>query len=156
MFIILLILSLSSILIFIFYDYKKIQEYIINIKKKNIKRTMIEKMITISNEKHQINNLNNNSSIIRSVFDVKNTIKIKIKKKVKKIIKLKKNLKKSHKITDNSNEILEANIKNININNENISIEEKFEILTDYELNELNYEEALKKIIEILYNYIFH
>ena len=54
-------------------------------------------------------------------------------------------MKKSHKITDNSNEILEANIKNININNENISIEEKFEILTDYELNELNYEEALKK-----------
>ena len=45
---------------------------------------MIEKMITISNEKHQINNLNNNSSIIRTVFDVKNTIKIKIKKKLKK------------------------------------------------------------------------
>ena len=82
MFIILLILSLSSILIFIFYDNKKIQEYIINIEKKNIRKTMIEKMITISNEKHQINNLNNNSSIIRSVFDVKNTIKIKIKKKV--------------------------------------------------------------------------
>ena len=40
---------------------------------------------------------------------------------------------------------MEANKKNININNENISIEEKFEILTDYELNELNYEEALKK-----------
>ena len=40
---------------------------------------------------------------------------------------------------------MEANEKNININNESILIEEKFEILTDYELNELNYEEALKK-----------
>ena len=40
---------------------------------------------------------------------------------------------------------MEANEKNININNESILIEEKFETLTDYELNELNYEEALKK-----------
>ena len=40
---------------------------------------------------------------------------------------------------------MEANEKNININNESILIEEKFEIVTDYELNELNYEEALKK-----------
>ena len=71
--------------------------------------------------------------------------KKKIKKKSKKGIKLKKKINKNHKITDNSNEILKENKKNININNESILIEEKFEILTDYELNELNYEEALKK-----------
>ena len=139
MVIILFILDISSILIFRFYDYKKIQESFINIEQKNIKRKMIEKMMTINDEKNQVKNLNDNSKIIRSVFNIKNTNKKKIKKKDKKGIKLKKKSKKRRKITDNSNEILEANIKSIN------NDEKKFEILTDYELNELNYEEALKK-----------
>ena len=135
MFIILFILNINSILIFLFYDYKKIQEFIINIEKKNIKRKMIEKMMTINDKKNQINKLYNNSNIIRSALNIKNMNKKKIKKKTKKGIKLKKKINKNHKITDNSNEILEANEKNININNESILIEEKFEILTDYELN---------------------
>ena len=53
MFIILFILNISSILIFLFYDYKKIQEFIISIEKKNIKRKMIEKMMTINDKKKE-------------------------------------------------------------------------------------------------------
>ena len=97
MFIILFILNISSILIFLFYDYKKIQEFIINIEKKNIKRKMIEKMMTINDKKNQINKLYNNSNIIRSAFNIKNTNKKKIKQKSKKGIKLKKKLIKAIK-----------------------------------------------------------
>ena len=53
MFIILFILNINSILIFLFYDYKKIQEFIISIEKKNIKRKMIEKMMTINDKKKE-------------------------------------------------------------------------------------------------------
>ena len=56
MFIILFILNINSILIFLFYDYKKIQEFIINIEKKNIKRKMIEKMMTINDKKIELIN----------------------------------------------------------------------------------------------------
>ena len=84
MFIILFILNINSILIFLFYDYKKIQEFIINIEKKNIKRKMIEKMMTINDKKNQVNKLNNNSNIIRSGFNIKNINKKKLKKNLKK------------------------------------------------------------------------
>ena len=43
MLIILLILSVTSIPVFLFYDYKKNHEFIFNIEKKNIKRKMIQK-----------------------------------------------------------------------------------------------------------------
>ena len=84
MFIILFILNISSILIFLFYDYKKIQEFIINIEKKNIKRKMIEKMMTINDKKNRVNKLNDNSNIIRSAFNIKNMNKKKLKKNLKK------------------------------------------------------------------------
>ena len=71
-----------------------------------------------------------------------NKIKIKLKKKVKRI-KIKKKIENENKSIDKTN--LKLNPSEKEINSDKLSVEEKSEKLNDFELSELNYEDALKK-----------
>ena len=140
MLIILLLLSVISILIFSFYDYKKIQKFIVDIEKKNSKKKEIENIIETNNDKNEIKNLNKN--LMSSDNRLKNT-KIKVKIKVKKKIKIKKKILTSIKHNDNPEQSFVLLKKNNN--KKNLTIEEKIETFNDFELGELSYEEALIK-----------
>ena len=139
-FIMLLILNIISIFIFSLYDYKKIQNFINNNEEKNNKKKNLENIMTTNNEKNKIENINKNSTDNKK-------FKIKIKKKVKMRIKIVKKIKNNRKILDNSHQTLEKNSQNLNnkkLTFEKLINKEKLENLNDFELNELNYEDALK------------
>ena len=140
MLIILLLLSVISILIFSFYDYKKIKKFIADIEKKNSKKKEIENIMETNNDKNEIKNLDKNS--MSSDNRLKNT-KIKVKIKVKKKIKIKKKILIDIKHNDNSDQSFVLLKKNNN--KKKLTFEEKIEALNDFEFGELSYEEALIK-----------
>ena len=135
MLIILLFLELISIYVFTFYNHKKIQDFIIN-KKKNDKKIIFKNMVTSNNERNQIGNDNKSS-----YFDKKR--KIKIKKKKHKRIKFEQKIPYTTKSNDNSKR--KINLFNILSFEEKIINIEKLETINDLELNQLDYEQALKK-----------
>ena len=137
MLIIIFILSLISVLTFCFYDFKKIQEYIINYENKKNEKIKCENIRTTNKEENRINYANENS------FNISSMIKITKRKKVKKKNKiLKKNLTKNENKVKLNHIVIE---KSENTINKQTIIKEKLEIYNDFELNELEYDDALKK-----------
>ena len=101
---------------------------------------MIENIMTTNNEKNKIKIVNKNLMDVSAFFE---NNKIKFKFKIKKKVKNKIKKKIQNNTNDNTNLRLEEIEKDIN--NDKISFEEKSEKLNDFKLNDLNYEEALKK-----------
>ena len=138
--IILLILSLISILTFRFHDYKMIKDFIYRNTMEINKKVINENIKTTNNEKNQIKNINNNLPNSNTYILKENKIK---RKSIRKI-KCKKKMQACNGY--NFNNIHKGKINNIN--NEKIKSKEKLEnieIAYYFELNELEYEDALKK-----------
>ena len=130
----LFILSITSIFVFAFYNYKKIKEFIqINENKINNEVLSNNFMTTNIENKRKINIIPNSDSINKKI-----KIKIKVKKKIKRKIRRKKN--NTNNIIENMNNSFDAKTsKNIKLKSQ------KYDYYNDYELNELQYEDALKK-----------
>ena len=137
--IILLTLSIISIFSFSFYDYKKIKEIINNNEMEKTKKFINENVQTRDNDIYQIKNVNRSSFNSINTMLKKNEVKLKFKKKIKR----KKKKQASNKRKENFNSIFQEGKENIN--KEQLTFKEKFEILNDFDLNELDYSNALKK-----------
>ena len=133
MFVILFILSIISVSYFSFYDYKKINEFISSNEEKIVNNALSQNIMETNNENKQNMNNNQDSDIIKN----------KITKKNNKIIKTKIIIRKINKI--NSAKIYNSLNKESSSVNINLKLPEKKYYDNDYELNELQYEDALKK-----------
>ena len=148
-----IVISIILTILFKIYGYKKFNEKIDEIIKIKIKKESDNSGINNNENIDVKNNVNNNTIIVK-----KNTKKIKIKKKVKIKIKIKKRISKDY----NSARKLQLydtklpldhnkNLSNNNVINNNIITlnDDKYDIFlmnkyNDYEINNLEFEEALK------------
>ena len=126
--IILFITSIISIFIFIYYDYKKINEFIINYNEDKISNKALSENFMSTNIENK-----KNIDVIQETDSIDKKIKIKTKKKIKNKIRKK-------------NDIISLENINYSFNAKTSKkLKLKSEDYNDYELNELQYEDALKK-----------
>ena len=121
--IILFILSIFSVLIFLFFDYKKINEFIHSNEDKISNQNLSDNIMTTKIENKR------NLNIVQNSDNSNNKIKIKKKNKIRK-----------------NNKIISENKNNYSFD---VKTTKKLKIKSreynDYELNELQYKDALKK-----------
>jgi len=121
--IILFILSIFSVLIFLFFDYKKINEFIDSNEDKISNQNLSDNIMTTKIENKR------NLNIVQNSDNSNNKIKIKKKNKIRK-----------------NNKIISENKNNYSFD---VKTTKKLKIKSreynDYELNELQYKDALKK-----------
>ena len=128
MLLILFILSITSIFILVYYDYKRINKFIDSNNDKISNKVLYNNFITTNMENNKPKNNNKNPDII------KKQIKITTKKLIRqKFIFPKRNI---NNFINKYNSIEKESLK-----------EQEFKLIerNDYELNELQYEDALKK-----------